>query len=270
MPASGAALRDPRVDALQRSMRDQALNRLSAMALPAQGERDADRALCQLPHDKHVFLALAALDAQLAPETAGLRLAAAWTLAAAVNLMDDLADGDCTYLPLSAAPSVVVLLLGLSTQLASEGGVGQLGLAASAEGLVRMAAGQSTEVRTSTWSEESYRVVADQIGGYQYFAYLSLVWEGTFLSSAVRDVSLCVGRAGMVARDIRTGDRRFFTMSEPDRAGVVAWARDALQLLEARGLGSLRLLDGYARPVLETWSTRVDTCRDSVSRRSAG
>ena len=204
-----------------------------------------------MPLGTQAFFALAAFDAELAREAAVRRLAAVWTLAAAIHVMDDIADGDCDYLPAEAASGTVVGLHALGVRLAIEGGVTPNGLLLVTESLIRLAAGQNVEVRTKTWSLERYLSVADQIGGHQYRSYLGVLWDGTPLGQHTPEISTAIGRAGMVAHDIATGDRRFFSLPAHDRAPLVAAARAALEALETRRLRSVEFLAKYADESLD-------------------
>jgi hypothetical protein len=231
-------------------MEDAALNRLASLALPSAAERDAHGALYRIEPTSQTLLVLAALDAELCGLTAAQRLASVWTLAAAINLMDDIADGDCSYLPPAVAPGLVVLLQGLAWMLAMDGGVKEQGIRASSRALAFMAAGQSIEVRTHDWSEAMYRNIVDQIGGQQYAAYLHILWDGTKLSPEASEVAERIGRVGMVTKDALSHDRRFNDLAPAEKVRLEDWAREALTNLQRLNLSCGEFLARYAQPIL--------------------
>jgi hypothetical protein len=238
-------------DLIQHQMRDEALRRLYELRLPSDGQRDACSAFEQVSPQDLTILLQAALDAELEPARAVPRLAAIWSMTAAINLMDDIADGDCDYLLPAAAPNVVVLLQSLAIHLALDGAVERGALQAHARGIAMMAGGQCSEVRARSWTGETYLAIATQLGGDQYAAHLSLLWDGTPSAASAHAVGLEIGTVGMVAKDLRTSDFRLTSLADADRLQVVRSALVQLDSLEARKLGCGALMSTYARPVLQ-------------------
>ncbi len=239
--------------------RNRTYNCIARLSLLPDAERDTVVALKRVELENLAFFVLAARDAGLPRELAPSRLAAVWALMGAVNLMDDLADGDCDYLPAPVAPNIVVLLQSLASVLAIDAGVSASGLARASQSLLRMAAGQAVEVRTKAWDAETYKAIADEIGGDQYGAYLGLLWDGTALASSGAELARLIGRAGMVAKDLRSRDPRVLSIPSQARSEVTTWAIGALTTLEAGNLQCARLLSRFARPVLSRYAERPVT-----------
>lgn len=165
------------------------------------------------------------------------RLASIWLASAAVNLADDMADGECGYLEGRVAPGVVFLLLAASGAVAAEGRVSMQALRSFHSCLARASAGQSREVRIQRWTAEVYREVAEQIGGEQFAAYFRLIWDGTSLTNEAEAIGRSIGCLGVVFTDITSSDRRYHSLSETDRAEIHAWCeqlRAALRGTELR------------------------------------
>jgi len=103
-------------------IRRAAIRALVFLRLPAQAERDVEAALGRVSPSSQVFLIGAAQDGGVPDEQAVERLACLWVAASSVNLTDDIADGDCDYLPARVAPGVGFLLQSLAMSLAIRGG----------------------------------------------------------------------------------------------------------------------------------------------------
>jgi hypothetical protein len=214
------------------------LRRLQARNLPPQAVRDALAALEAARHGGAPLTILyeAAAEAGL-PRDALLQRAAAIYLAfAAGSLADDLADGDCNYLPPRVAPGIAYLLLQLSWAELNALGLPPPALAESATALVEAAAEQGTEVRVTEWDAERYRTVGEALVARQWTAYLTLLWYGTPLAGKAGLVGAALGFAGHVAEDCRGGDRRFTSMSAADQTTILALARDRLNAARAAEL----------------------------------
>jgi len=229
------------------------VRRLSLRNLPPVAERDALAALEAARHGGAPLTLLyeAGAEAGLAREALLGRAAALFTAFAAGSLADDLADGDCDYLPPRVAPGLVYLLMQLSWSELTSLGLPLEALALAASALVEGAAEQSTEVRLTAWDAERYRVVGEAIVARQWAAYLVLLWHGTPLQSHAGVVGAALGFAGHVAEDRRSADVRFSSMSEEDRALTLARARKCLAAGRATGLRVVELAAATIGPLLE-------------------
>ena len=197
-------------------------------------------ALDRVSPQSQVLLIEAAEDGRVPDRLAIDRLSALWVAAASVNLADDLADGDCSYLEPRVGPGVSFLLQALATTLAARGEVSVRGIEELGLALARAAAGQSLEVRTSQWSLAKYREVAELIAGEQYRGYLRLLWDGTPWEEKAAEIGRALGVVGIAVTDITSADRRFRSMPAADREQLLAVCRQLLGTLEASALPCLR------------------------------
>jgi hypothetical protein len=208
--------------------------------LPKLAERDVEAALLRVTPTSQSLLIQAAEDGLVPERVAMDRLACLWVTAAAVNLADDLADGDCDYLEPRVAPGVSFLLQSLACVCAARGGVSALGMEEHAIALTRAAAGQSLEVRTARWDAVEYMRVAGLIAAEQYAAYFRLLWDGTQWQEYAFSVGRAIGTIGIVMTDLAADDRRFTSMPAADQQTVVAACHAQLQVLAALQMPSLR------------------------------
>jgi hypothetical protein len=222
-----------------RFIRRAVLRSLTFCTLPKLAEVDVQAAIDRVPEASQSLLIQAAEDAGLPDSIAVERLASLWVMAAAVNLADDLADGDCDYLPARVAPGVSFLLQALATTLAARGRVSAAGIEASSLALTRAAAGQSLEVRMEGWTAPQYLEVAELIAGQQYGAYFRLLWEGTRWEESSFAIGRDVGVVGIAMTDVASHDRRFGSMSTGDQALVLGHCLTRLRALEETALPSI-------------------------------
>ncbi len=228
-----------------------ALRQLRARALPEQAERDLAAALEATRGGPLEFVYLAGLDSGLPREELLARGTAVFFIFAAGNLADDVADGDCTYLPARAAPGAQFILQNLVFDVLLGTSIPREDLQAAAAELVRGACQQQREVRTSSWTFELARDVALGIAGGQYAAYLRLLWAGTPLSKDAARIGTDLGAAGQVAMDLTSNDPRATALSPEDRRGLVAWAREAAARLRPLDLQSVRAGLAAIMPALD-------------------
>jgi|GEM_PF-874558 len=226
----------------------------AALGLPPAAELDVDRALREVPLHSQRVLFEAAADAGLSEAQAVPRLASLWSLAAAINVMDDISDGDCVYLPARAAPGTQMLLHALAMWLAAAGGVSASALQAQTEGIMRMAAGQNVEVRTQTWSAQTYVEITAQVAGAQYAAHLALLWSGTPLESRALELGRALGMVGMIAKDTISIDQRLTSLSAAERRNLGQWAGEQLRVLKSHDLRCVLMLCRYADSALQALS----------------
>jgi hypothetical protein len=212
---------------------------LAFCRLPAQAEADVQVALDRVQPQSQILLIQAAEDAGLPDAVAIERLCSLWMMSAAVNLADDLADGDCDYLPLPVAPGVSFLLQSLATALAARGEISATCLEECALGLTRAAAGQSLEVRPGGWEAGRYLRVAELIAGEQYGAHLRLLWEGTPWEKRAFAIGRDIGVVGIALTDVTSNDRRFRTMTRDDRETVLRECLARLKDIVVTSLPSL-------------------------------
>jgi hypothetical protein len=204
-------------------------------------------------HAGWVFLLADALGA---PRSIALRAGSvAEVFCCAVDLVDDVEDGDAAaYLP-GCAPAVLVnaaahawVVAGLFASLFERGvpSTAPVGLTASLLGLASsMACGQRIELTREGWNEEAYARVSDLTGGRQLEAYFRIA---TFAARAepspfVR-VAAPLGRLLQMRCDEATNDQRLLVLPATDVESLRNDARASLQ-------EALRWIPARARPVMD-------------------
>jgi hypothetical protein len=225
----------------------ESLRVLRKLALPEQAERDVVAALEAAHPGPLALLYEAGVEAGLRREALLIRGTGIFLSFAAGNLADDLSDGDCSYYarPFQVGPYVQFLLQNLAWATLAKAEVPEPVLAEAALVLAQAAGPQALEVRTLEWTAPVFRQVAEGLAGQQWTAYLRLLWAGTPL--AERSVAgHFLGIAAHVAEDIRSKDKRFFSMPEADQREVVRWARAGMEGVRRQGL---RCLDAALRRI---------------------
>lgn len=167
----------------------------------------------------------AVLEGGLPATTARTRAAAVLLLFAAGNLADDLADGDCDYLeaPLREGPAVQYLLHNLAVAtLTTELPADVLGCVTL--DLAGAATMQPAELHAATWDADLTMRVAHALGGLQYRAYAQVAWFGSPFASRAAETGERLGCVGFVAEDVRSRDRRYWSLPDRDRKSVRDWA----------------------------------------------
>jgi hypothetical protein len=174
--------------------------------------------------------------AQLSPRLIGVTLQHA-----AIQISDDLSDGDCTYLddPARLGPLLVLALPNAVQAALNEAGISRTAQLAAAAELARVGNGQLRELRRAHWDGAAAQEVARLLNGHQLAAYLHLTWDGTRLADRAQAVGLAFGCAVHVATDLRSRDRRISDLSAVDRAKLIAWATEAAHAAAASDLASV-------------------------------
>lgn len=166
------------------------------------------------------------------------------------NLADDVTDGECTWLDVKHAPTTQYLLHNLWLAQMLRTTVPPSEFAAALGPLTAGASFEIVEVSTETWNAALYRTVAERIAGAQWATYLRLLWHGTALQERARDVGNSAAIAFHVAEDIRSNDRRFFTMPAADQREVRAWGLQHARSAEGAGVVCIALVLGVVMDIL--------------------
>jgi hypothetical protein len=187
------------------------------------------------------LLEAAAHDGGLDAGAALARAGALYVGCSAGNLCDDLIDGECTYLdePLRKGPSLQYLLQFIMVRGLLAAGLPGDVIAEGCAGLARSASWSHLEVRTRVWTATVYRQVGEGVAGQQWASLLPLLWWNTPLADRAARVGRMAAIAGHVAEDVRSGDPRFTSMPDTDRADVLGWAREAVSALRAEDIRSM-------------------------------
>jgi hypothetical protein len=218
---------------------------------PREAEEDILRALAEVSPQSQELFSWAAHDADLPLGRAIERLMTVLLLSAAVNLADDLADGDCDYLEPRVGPGILFLLSTLSTLPLMRSDLKIEDVSLVAIGLARAASGQSLEVRGHTRSALEYLQVADLIAGAQYCAYFRLIWAGTALEVHAERVGALLGRLAIIYTDLASHDPRLVELPPEDSHEVRRTAR--LSLADLRNYAHLSSVSRFievAEPLL--------------------
>ena len=233
-----------------------ALRILRARTLPARVHRELGIVLHRTRPGTLEFTQEAGSEAGLRGEALLTRSAAIYFLACAVNLGDDLSDGDCSYLenPNRTGPCIQALLRNLCFSVLFDAHLPHDALAAASRHLIAAAAAQRLEIGRESWDAAAFRTVADGIGGQLFAAYLRLLWCGTRLYSRAAPVGKYVGRALIVVEDAGTGDPRYTSMPRGERRKILLWALEAMKTLRDE---KLRCLEYVLRPIEPALRTRL-------------
>lgn len=225
---------------------------LRSLELPAVAERDLVAAIEAARPGSLSLLYEAGLNAGLERSVLLRRAAACHFAYAGGSLADDIADGDCTYLeqPLKTGTCAVFLLQHLFLQVMAETGVPSEVLGAAASLLVKAAARQHIEVRTTAWTAPLFREVAEIGAGAPFAAWLSMMWHNTRFASRAQSIGFNIGVVSQTAEDHRSGDPRFTTLSPQDRAEVLAWSLQAVDALHQESMSFLTPFLRAEEPVL--------------------
>ena len=221
-------------------------NRAARLALDllreGPGFEDVEATLRKVDPDFAAFYHALACDAGLEDDTAADRAAAALLQFASVQLADDLADGDCTYLPDAqrTGPGCAWLLHHLFFVAARRGGVPASALEEAARDLAAVGAAQQIEVRTSRWDLAGARAAAIGLNASQHRAYFRLVLAGSPLGSGAAEAGYDFGFALHVCGDRLKGDQRWSNLDEPARQELASDALGAAQRLTASPSPALR------------------------------
>ena len=172
---------------------------------------------------------------------------------AAVNLADDLADGDCDYLaePFRSGPTTQYLLQCLFFEKVCALGTPAEVLAAVTRDFEQVAAWQHVEIVTKAWTGELARDVALGITARQVVAYLRIALFGRPPAEHAEALGLDVGLATHVALDAESSDSRFWSIAPRDRDELARSALDAIERAAAFEFEALEPIAAQVRRTLD-------------------
>ena len=231
----------------------QALRFINELRLPEPAHGDAVTALTQGRPGPLAMLYLLGADASLPHEKLMARSASLFIGFCCGNLADDLVDGDCTYLePASlVGPHLQQLLHNVFFAVAAAAGMPDSVVRAASHDLLFAASEHQREVQTTSWSVDVYCRICNAIAGRQYSGYLKILWHDTALALLAEPFGIGLGEVAHVAEDIRSGDRRFWSMPRDEQQVVVEWARATLARLRSHGLFSVETMAKSVGPILD-------------------
>jgi hypothetical protein len=172
---------------------------------------------------------------------------------ASVQLADDLADGDCDYLPQPqrTGPGTQWLLQHLYCLALSRSAVPNHQLGQATADFLAVGAAQQQEVRASKWDLASSRNAAIGLNGCQHRAYFRLMFAGTPHEHQAEALGYHFGFALHVTGDRFSKDRRFTDLDAAEQGRLLEEATESLSHLEAGTLPSVRGPAQWFRTVIE-------------------
>lgn len=177
-----------------------------------------DKSLEVLLHD---LMLLAGLDA----ECIDRRLKPLILQQCMIHLADDLADGDCTYLPeyRSQGPTAQYSLQNLVSLSLLEANLSPGGIKNFYSQMLKVGSAQHEEIRTTQWTLPCSQEAASGLNGALFSAYFALIWEGTQLETLASELGYHFGIACHVATDIKSRDVRYMHLKKQDRISLREW-----------------------------------------------
>lgn len=170
---------------------------------------------------------------------------------AAIQLADDQADGDLTYLAPTRAPTIQALLLTLAHRCGLQSQVPSAVLTELADDFVHVGTTHLWELAASAWTVEDARRAAEGLNGHQYRAYFRLMTHGTPREvHAAREGEL-FGQVLHVASDFASGDARWMRLDRANRYALALWAQEQAEELLALADVPTRIQLGRLRGLLE-------------------
>ena len=192
--------------------------------------------------------------AGLARAEALLRAQCATLQFGAIQLADDQADGELTYLQPQRAPTLQALLLTLANRCVLRSQVPPAVLGELADDFLCVGTTHLWELgaSSSAWTIEHARRAAEGLNGRQYRAYFRLMTHGTPRGEmdAAREGEL-FGRVLHVAGDFASADARWLRLDHADRRALALWAREQAEELLRFAEAPTRLQLGRLLGLLE-------------------
>lgn len=160
---------------------------------------------------------------------------------AAIQLCDDLSDGDCDYLdaPARTGPLVLMLLQNLFLDSSLAAGTTRDAMKRATHLFAIVGSGQHDELTAARWTRDRSHRLAASLTGHQLAAYLELLWDGTELAPLAFKVGVDMGTLAHITTDIVTNDPRYWSLSTSARASLRASATQAARRLSRRSLASV-------------------------------
>ena len=231
----------------------EALRMLGRQSLPEVSQADLVAALKAGRPGPLEFLYEIGAEAGLPPDTILARSVASYFNFCAGNLCDDLSDSECSYLPDPdrLGPCTQLTLQNLFFHALLEADLPSKTISVVVKDLIEAVGPRHLELRTKHWTAPLFREVAEGIAGRQWSAYFQIMWCGTKLAVQAATIGMNTGIAAHIAKDIRSLDPRYTTMSEGDKQEIVIWGKRAAQALRGEHLRSLQAMLMTIDPILQ-------------------
>lgn len=191
--------------------------------LPSEASNDVLAVMRANRSDMVRMLLDACLAAHVPGDVAVARCCALYLNICALQIADDIADGDYGYVDENpgAGAAAQYVLQNLSWELLLRSGLSGDVLARFASRLVRGAGAQALEIRTTSWTDPLARLVGAGFGSEHVAGYLEVLWHGTDAAAVATDLGSTLGRLIHFYADIRTDDPRWRTLPASARVGLL-------------------------------------------------
>ena len=230
-------------------------------ALEPSAKEDVLRALAKNGTATPPFLLALGLEAKLSPALVLTRATGVHLNIVALQVMDDIADGDCDYLDPAegAGTAAQYLLQNLSWAALLDAGLPVAVLRAVALELAGGGSAQSLEVRTEKFSSRAARAMAEGFGGRHYGAYFRLMLHGSAYEAEAAALGYALGIGVAISSDLASNDPRVMSLSRTERAEIISWALAATARASHTTLGCVRaMLDRIDIQLLRAFSLLAD------------
>lgn len=211
------------------AIRAEAMRVTESAHLEAHARADVLCALERNANDTSPFLLALGLEAKVRPALALARAVGVYFHIAALQLADDLADGDCDYLtpPVAAGTIAQFMLQNLGYLVLLGADLPTSVLRDTALDLAVGSSAQSLEVRTKRWTLEATRITAESFGAIHYAAYFRLMLHGCAFERDARMWGRGLGIGAAISSDFTSNDPRVMTLPPTSRAELLSWALTA-------------------------------------------
>lgn len=181
------------------------------------------------------------LEGEAKPKLAVPRGAAVVLQVASIQLADDLADQECSYLEdaVRRGPGAQALLQLLAYQSMLKAELGEEALLRALSDLSMVGVAQQREVSRTDWDATSYLELAREINGHQHAAYLTILCCHS-AERELRSMGIAFGTCAHVVGDAFSWDARWRRLSEDARCDVARVALGECTALLAHVLPALR------------------------------
>jgi hypothetical protein len=209
--------------------------------LPSDAAHDLEAALRCVDPAFPRFVAELAKDFGVEGEDCAWRVDALLFEFAAIQVADDLADGDCDYLPdpERSGPGTHWLLQHLFWLCLLSSRVSRADAEGAARDFLVVGAAQQREVRVRRWHGALAEEAARNLNGKQHAAYFRLLASGTPHSERAPMLGEAFGFALHVVTDVAHCDDRWTSLDAEAKQGLVRRASAVLASLHDARLSSL-------------------------------
>jgi len=209
-------------------------------SLDVQARTDLIDAVFALDKAALQFFYDVAVDAGHTPDDIRRRVVAVTLEYAAVQVADDLADGEGSYIESfsRAAPGVAWGLQHLFFLACARAGLSLDAITRASARLLRMLDGQQRDVRTTEWELRSARAAA-RMNELQFSAYFDILLGGTRHAAEAVELGEKLGFALHVVGDSRSADPRIATLAGSERVELLEQALGVVSELERSALGAV-------------------------------